>query len=63
MSWMDDLTHEQKKACGLLPEQMKARFARQLAILRDPARAAQCQENDEVQGALRAAIGNLGRKK
>ncbi len=58
-SWMDGLTKEQKRAAGLLPEQMKARFARQLVILRDPKQAIQCRENDELQGALRAAIRRL----
>ena len=60
--WMDTLTYEEKKRCGLLPEQMRERFARQLAILRDPRQAAQCRENDEVQGALRASIRRLGGK-
>ncbi len=58
-SWTEGLTEEQKRKAGLLPGQMKARFTRQLAILRDPKQAIQCRESDKLQGALRAAIRRL----
>jgi hypothetical protein len=61
-SWIDGLTEEQKRQCGLLPEQMRERFTKQLAILRDPKQATPCRENRELQGALNAAIRRLDAK-
>ena len=57
-SWIDGLTEEEKRSAGLLPEQMKARFARQLEILRGKG-IVQTRENRELQGALKAAIARL----
>lgn len=57
-SWIDSLTEEQKRSCGLLPEQMKERFTRQLEILSGKG-IVQTKENREVQGALKAAIARL----
>ena len=56
-SWIDSLTEEQKRSAGLLPEQQKARFIRNLeAIRRD---APDCRERRELEGALKAAITRL----
>lgn len=60
--WIDQLTEEEKRKCGLLPEQQLLRFKRQLALLRDPRQAIQCKENNEVQGALAAAVRRLERR-
>lgn len=59
VNWIDTLTEEQKRSCGLLPEQIRERFTRQLAILRDPKQAIQCRENRQVQGALQAALRRM----
>lgn len=57
MNWTDGLTYEQKKAAGLLPEQMSERFARQLARLSND----KTREGEQLKGSLRAAIKNIAK--
>jgi|GEM_PF-4331864 len=57
MNWTDGLTYEEKKAAGLLPEQMRERFTGQLKRL---SMYRKTKEGEQLKGSLRAAIKRLG---